>query len=195
MKLEVAAVTAYPATMAIWFNQINVTDLCCLMGIVESSSNDANYHTMYARGDVAGDPVEGHSEAQAASTLVAATTSGFTANVWHRAAYVLTSATSRTIYLNAGSSGANTTSGTPSGLNRTTIGAQLDSVPAGHYFNGNLAHACVWNRALSVAELWQDWAPETRWDFYYPLRRRMFSFPSEEVAAATPKRLLLLGVG
>jgi len=39
----------------------------------------------------------------------------------------------------------------------------------GGYYTGLVGDIRVYNRALSPAEIWQLWAPQTRWDLYRPL--------------------------
>lgn len=48
-------------------------------------------------------------------------------------------------------------------------------------FYGEVADVRVYNRALSADEVWQLWAPETRWELYQPVR-----VPQAYVAGGAP---------
>jgi hypothetical protein len=70
---------------------------------------------------------------------------------------VFASSTSRTAYINGGSSGTNTTSVVPSLLNRTNIGVQFLQNAGGtsgiSFANGRVAECGIWNAALTAAEV------------------------------------------
>ena len=48
----------------------------------------------------------------------------------------------------------------------------------GNSFYGLLSDVRIYNRALSAAEVWQQWAPQTRWELYRPLVRRVWTVPA-----------------
>ena len=85
-------------------------------------------------------------------TSTASSTVGYSTGVWNHGAAVFASSTSRTVYLNGGNSATETTSGTPSGLNRTAVGAKLGNTASG-FFDGHLADVAAWNIALSAADI------------------------------------------
>jgi hypothetical protein len=66
---------------------------------------------------------------------------------------VFTSNSSRTVFLNAGSSATSTNSITPSGLNVIDISSRLLSGVRGLFFDGKLAEVGIWNAALTAAEI------------------------------------------
>jgi hypothetical protein len=72
-------------------------------------------------------------------------------NLWHHAAGVWTSTTSRAAYLDGGSSGSNATNLSPTAPNRTSIGAWNAGANAG--LIGNIAHVAFWNVALTADEI------------------------------------------
>ena len=83
----------------------------------------------------------------------ATASNGTPINQWSHVAGVFASQTSRTAYLNGGSSGNNTTSrlmGTP---DRIIIGARWNTSTLGGYFSGDIAEVGVWNVALSTDDL------------------------------------------
>jgi len=106
---------------------------------------------MYFRGDIANDPIQIIQQGGGSSVLTLISTSGCSANTWHHACAVFTSATSRTIYLDGGNSATNTTSSTPSGINQMNIGSFKTA--AGNWFNGQVAEVGLWSAALTQPEI------------------------------------------
>lgn len=139
-----AVVTATPYTMACRFRTTNMTQVAALLTLSSSSSN---YSTLFFRGDVAGDPIDVLIHA-GAGQHVARSTTGCTSGQWHHACGVFTSSTSRTVYLDGGSSATNTTATSPS-PNQTEIGAWRSS----SWFSGDIADVGFWNAALTEAEI------------------------------------------
>lgn len=75
-----------------------------------------------------------------------------TINTWQTAIGVYSANNSRTVYLNNGSSGTDTTTATPSGISHVYIGATSSSSSIIKPFNGALADLAIWNVALSTEE-------------------------------------------
>jgi len=148
-----APATATPLTLACWFYSNNITTAGVLM-VVNSSADNSRYR-LEVRGDVAGDPVRSLVSDQVGNFASCDTTSGYSAATWSHAASVYTSNTSRTVYLNGGSSATNTTSIAPLAgtLNRLTIGSQQFGGTINLFFAGRIAEAGVWNAALTDAEI------------------------------------------
>ena len=75
------------------------------------------------------------------------------AGQWHQIAGVIASPTDRRCFVDGGNMGTNSVfSGTPSGLNRISIGRAGDSTP-GYYYSGKIGCVFVWNRALTKSEI------------------------------------------
>ena len=147
-----APVTAAPLTLACWFYPNNVANNMVLMSVPDNAEVNSNRFFLFANGNAAGDPIE--AGAQGGATIgVAATTAGFTANNWNHACGVFTSTSSRTSYLNGGSAGTNTTTVTPSGVDRVRVAARFSGGNAGLYLSGRLAEIGIWNAALTAAEV------------------------------------------
>jgi hypothetical protein len=146
-------VSDVPITMACWFNIPNVTTSNALMCV--NNLSDQSKCVLYARGDVAGDPVRVQTADSTGLAFQADTTTGFSASTWSHACGVFTSTTSRTAYLNGGSSATNTTSRTVTTLTQLNIGAQaIATFPSGTTFTGgDIAEVGVWNVALTDAEV------------------------------------------
>ncbi len=143
--------TARPLTFACWFNPANVTTAMDLMAITQTGSTNDGYR-LSLRGDLAGDFLI--AGARAGGTQANATTStGYTASTWHHGCAVFGSTTSRAAYLDGGSKGANATSiSTSTSLSRVSIGG-YSSTSLVNPTNGSIAVPCVWNVALSDAEV------------------------------------------
>lgn len=150
LSIDTGIITAAPLTMACWFNPDDITTRGYMMQLVDKDVANM-WFALFAGGDIGGDPIVAQA-LDAGGDRRASTSSGYSAGAWQHACGVYTSATSRDAYLNAGSVGSNTTSTTPAGIDRFAIGRALDSTPSNPFF-GKIAHAAIWNVALSVAEI------------------------------------------
>ena len=147
-----ASVTATPITIACWFYVTNTTAAHNLVGL--NSANAVDRYALQARGDVAGDPVRAQVNISGTSAN-ADTTAAYSANTWTHACGVFLSSTSRTAYINGGSSGTNTTSVSPSGINQQSIGAQrfLNNSNGASFTSGRIAEVGIYNVELTAAEI------------------------------------------
>jgi len=146
----VAVVSAYPFSMGCWFRSNDATVNQHLLTVFQLLADNQNFWSLAARGAVAGDPVRFACTA-AGSNNVADTTTGFTAGVWHHALAVGTSATSRTVYIDGGSSATATTNLTPGSLTQTAIGGMPDTGPD-NYASADIGEAAFWSLALTAAD-------------------------------------------
>ena len=146
IHISSAVVSATPYTMACWFRTTSMAHLGTLISI-NSTTSGAHYAGLWFRGDVAGDPVDILIESVGVQNTARSTT-GCTSGKWHHACGVFSSSTSRTVYLDGGSSATNNTSTTPS-LDRTEVGAWRSSL----WFNGDIAEVGIWNIDLTAAEV------------------------------------------
>ena len=137
---------SYPLTINCWFyptisgvGTMNLVELCentasvVHMLRLNSTTNVVQYNT---------------------STPASATSSAsYTTNTWNMATAVGTSATSRTVYLNAGNAGTQTTSRTPTTPDRVCIGfSRISGIDSSNY-EGYLAEVAIWNVTLTTDEL------------------------------------------
>lgn len=142
-----APVTAYPFSMGIWFRSSDTTNLQQLLGVGVDGSNN-NYWNLFAAGQRPGDPVM--FQTRTTSNGDAISTTGYSANTWHHAMGVATSATSRAVFLDGGGKATNGTNLTPSGVDSARLSKRGDGA---NYLNGRLAEGAVWNTNLSDAEV------------------------------------------
>jgi len=153
LSMATTPVSNTPLTFACWFNTTNTTDAQVLMCVNAASS--PNRIVMRAVGDLAGDPIRISAVGTTGSGASADTTSGYSSGVWTHACGVVTSSTSRTAYINGGSSATNTTNVAVSGIIQASIGVQRYNLfPSGQlFFNGSIAEVGIWNAALTAAEI------------------------------------------
>mgnify|MGYP001606118903 CR=1 FL=1 len=147
---DVGIVTEAPFTMMCWFMALDVTSAFVLMWLGDKDAA-ADFFTLSAAGHVAGDPVRATAR-NGGTSFAAATTTGYTANVWYHAAGAWASSASRAAYINGGSKGTETTNVVPAGVDRFRIGGNGDSSPD-DYFNGRLAACKMWRAALTQEEV------------------------------------------
>jgi len=145
-----APVTAAPFTMSCWFNAANVTATLVLMSLGVNTGSTHRF-ALSAAGATAGDPVT--TDVVGSANATASTTTSYSANVWNHACGVHASSSSRSVYLNGGGVGTNTTSSTTTGINRTLIGARLNSGSVGLFWNGKVAFPCIHSAALTAEEI------------------------------------------
>lgn len=142
-----STITAPPATLGIWAKFDDATssdDLISLGDGTNASLNVMALRTNSATGFVVakgGDPT---------SSTDAVTTGAHTTGTWENGLASYISASSRAVYLNGTNKGTASTSRIPSGIDTTIIGSTQNQ--SGNHFDGNLAHAAIWNRALSDLE-------------------------------------------
>jgi hypothetical protein len=146
-----APVTAAPLTMCCWFNSTSILVNQGLLAIQRAS--DSDYFGLAASGNVAGDPVVAYINGASAGNVTLSTTTGYSANTWHHACAVFTSATSRAVFLDGGGKTTNTTSRTPTGLTKLNIGVYQAGGSAFDAIAGSIAEIGIWNDALTDAEV------------------------------------------
>jgi hypothetical protein len=154
LSIAAAPVLNPPLTLACWFNSTNTTNIQALVCINATSTVDR--HVLYARGDVAGDPVRMQSANQGGANGNADTTSGYSSGAWAHACGVVSSNNNRTAYINGGSSGTNTTS---AALSTSPVQCSIAAQRFSLFLNGasfasaDIAEVGIWNAALTAAEI------------------------------------------
>jgi len=120
--------------------------------------------------------------------LSASSSASYTTNTWNMATAVGTSATSRTVYLNAANSGTQTTSRTPTTPDRVCIGFSRVSGIDTPTMEGYIAEVAIWNATLTTDELSSlykgtkaDQIRPQNLKFYMPLVRNIY----DETASTT----------
>jgi hypothetical protein len=139
--------TSPPFTFCCWFKTTSMSESPTLITLFNSAAT-TNFFGLYFRGSAAGDPIQLLS-GPPLNTL--SSTTGCTSGVWHHACGVHTSLSSRTIYLDGGSSATNTSTLTTSGIDTLYIATNSPTGP--NDLNGEIAEVGIWNAALTAAEI------------------------------------------
>ena len=178
LQVSTAVLSGPPITLACWFLSDSITLGQSLMSISDSGGND--FFELFAAGATGGDPIEAWTNA-----ANAASTAGYSANVWQHACGVYAAQNDRRAYLNGGNRGNDNTNLFPSGLDVTTIGV-LDLGPDNFgYMSGRIADARIYNRALTDTEVYQMYA--NPWALYRPRIRRLQAMAIAPVAVWIPR--------
>ena len=137
---------SYPLTINCWFYP--TVDGIGSMSLVELVENTAsNYHLLQVNSNT-------NTVRYGTGTPFFATSSAsYTTNTWNMATAVGTSATSRTVYLNAANSGTNTTSRVITTPNRVCMGFARSFGSDTPSYEGYLAEVAIWNVTLTTDEL------------------------------------------
>lgn len=167
-------ITTWPVTLAGWFNPEAASDPSggTILANTSDNSSQLGWQIKQNGANVTAN-VEGSGYVGVSADTVKTIA---TAGVWYHGAGVFAANNSTAAFLNGGGKGTNgSTANAPSGLDKVIVGALRSTIDA-YSFDGKLAHCCIWNRALSDAEVWALYDPATRWDLYYPLGRKVWSF-------------------
>ena len=144
-----AAVVLLPFTMACWFKPANITTAKALVSIGTSGGTDrlslVENQVSGLGGCFASVNVVGTSESSVAGTVVA--------GAWQHFSAVFTSSSNRQAYFQGVAGTANTNTITPSGMNRTVIGARINAGSYGGNAAGEIADVGIWSVALAVSEI------------------------------------------
>lgn len=147
LRVSSSVVSAYPFTMAAFFNSDNAGGTDTIIGIYDISVADV-YHRMA----VIADELFVISRGGGGEKFNNATAQPLD-GVTHHGCAVFTSSTSRTIYIDGGNSASNTDSiAYDSNIDTTTLGVSDDSSPS-QFMSGFIAEPAIWNVALSVGEI------------------------------------------
>ena len=160
-------VAALPLTIAAWFNPSAVATTRDIVSIADSANTTDAYNLQQRASAGVG--------ARAADTggpVAAISSKVVVANTWQLGVATFASTTLRTAYIDGRNPGTSSTSKTPTGLDQVGVGADVNSSVVTP-FDGSISNVCIWNRALSAAEVWQLFDPLTRWQLYDT--RRIFA--------------------
>ena len=151
LSITTPMVTAYPFTFSGWFNADNITNDGMIVAECDIATTGERWMLQTAGFSEPTDALRFMSTAGGTS-VIAITSSGYSAGVWSHACGVGRSATSRDVYLNGGSKGSNATNSTPAGLDNTTIGVRTHTSD-GVRMAGLIAEVAIWSTDLSDAEV------------------------------------------
>ncbi len=167
-----AIVSGAPLTISAWAKSSTTTGVQPIFTLQSSGSN-LNMHRLILYQS----KVQAQSQATGPVYGLAAASTNYSTSNWFHAAAVIVSATSRIAYYNGGNSGTETTSVTPSGMNKS----QTRTESTDEYFNGSIDELRISNVARSADWLATEYnagSPSTFWTVGSPTaitnsRRRM----------------------
>lgn len=165
-----AVLTGVPLTLACWFNS-DAAIMGAMMGLSDTDADQ--YINLVARSQQS--QVWGQCYDGTVGTSYGATT--YTLGTWNHAAHVLYAPNSRAVFLNGGGKGTDVTNINPSGIDGTSVGCFVKNTIRVNYFSGRLWGACIWNRALSDAEV--EYAYRNPYTLLRPIVPRFWSVPEE----------------
>ncbi len=153
-------VVSEPLTISAWFkSDLNNarTVIACLVDTEGAVAGLQGFFALVEDGTKAGDPICATKHDGGGGSAIsdeATSTSGFVTGTWYHGCAVFTSNTSRTVYINGGSSSTNTTNvpNLTNAADRIAIGCLGRSTPVAFY-NGQVADVGIWNEALSASEI------------------------------------------
>lgn len=142
------ALFSAPMSLGCWFNSDDAAAGQALISLSTAAAN-TNSLILYARGDVAGDPVQLNINDGAGDTVNS--TTGYSVNTWHHACGVIASATDRRVFIDGGSKATTTVSRSPT-VDRFSVG-RFGGLASGSFMSGRIAEVALWNAALDDAEV------------------------------------------
>jgi len=144
-------VATTPYTFAVWVKANDETTDHTLLGIGKSTEI-YNFAILDFNGAAGGDYCRVRSRGPSPAGPVDITDGNYTANTWHLCVGVWASTTSRKAQLDSGDPTQSTSSSDPIGMNKTTLGGSPTST-LGAYCDCKVAHATIWNVALTDNEI------------------------------------------
>ena len=137
-------VSAPPFLFVGWGKITDIDDWHTIVGLSDTAAS-TDYWSMDFGGGTTGDPVRGVARA-GGTQREALTTTGYSADTWTHAAYYVKSTTDRRAYIGGTDKGTNTTSVTPSSIDRFAVGVRPLSNPTdGFPLDGRIAHVAVYD--------------------------------------------------
>lgn len=183
LNINSVPVTATPLTMSAWVRCYDVTNTQDAFSIGDAASGSC--WRLNLGGNTAGKVIRAISNVS--GNAIASSAAGYAQYGYHLVTATFTSPALRKAYLDGANGGSDTTSqASDPTVTRMQIG-QLASNAGGGNFDGEIVHVCLWNRALSDFEVGKLYDASSRWELYYPVGRKTWSF--SPAAATNPQKL------
>jgi len=141
-----ASVTGPPFSVSCWASRASNTHDMRMFSLADVSTT-TKYFALAIENDFNGRQVRAYTRSGATVTA-AESSASFAASGWCHAAGVWYAADDRRAYVSGGNEGTETTSISPSPIDRTAIGRQAGSSPA-QYWDGYIAEMGLWNVTLN----------------------------------------------
>jgi hypothetical protein len=178
-------ISGMPFTMAVWAVWDTATSKC-LMSLSAGALTDRYQLQLDSPGDLQAFIIQG---ANSASAETAGFVNSAPEGTLFHAVGVYASSTSRSAFMNGVLGETDPTSIVPNACTQLTIGARRNTGSVGAYFDGRIIEARFYNRALTAAEVWNLYAPQSRWDLYRRNSRTLFFVTPPPPRVYIPKYL------
>jgi hypothetical protein len=172
-----------PITLAAWLIPSDTTHTINAMAISNTAAGNG-YASLVWDGPNAylGTAQKIVMDCSGANSATARGTAQWQANVPSLGVGTATSASSRACYLpredGINKATAATTVTAPSSWAVMSVACERSTTTTFGPLAGVMWNACVWNVVLTDAQIYRLWDPNWRWDLFYVLGRRAYSFPS-----------------
>ena len=150
LSVASAPVTDYPFTLSAWANSNDDTIAQYVLSLGDLSEPDDFFVVRFV-GNQGGDPVE-FLRVSSGSASNCQATSGYTANTWHHLCAVGSASNDVAMFIDGGNKGTSNDDRAANNWDGCRIGTSADSTPSS-YMSGAIAHAAIWNAALTDAEV------------------------------------------
>jgi len=162
LKTSTVPLTTLPLSLSVWVRSDKANSEQCILGLFDSSVS-GNWLSIET--DSANKVRAWHRfEASISGRVSSANT--YTLNKWHHVVGVFNNNSLRSIYFDGLDIASNTSTEGGVVADELGIGARRDSSPSA-YLSGNVSNACVYNRALSDAEVLHIY--QNPWELYAPV--------------------------
>lgn len=139
----------WPFTLACWVYIDDNTATQAPLGLYTAATEDIRVF-LNIRG---ASPLDFRIVVHGTSTLVANTSTEYSVNTWHHICGISAGVAARSVFIDGGSKGTNTSGSQPiTTMDTITIGRQGDSTPFGD-MSGRIAEAAIWGTALTDVEV------------------------------------------
>lgn len=154
LEVSSALITGYPFAISVWF-RLDVLptthgDEMTLFSVSDFSTSFIDFWNL--RADDTADLLQFTMRAQAGAARVSEVSTTLVAGVWNHALVSGLNASSRSLWLNGAGKDTNTNEGTPTNLDRTTIGALTGNDAHTDEIDGRIGEVAIYNRAFSDSE-------------------------------------------
>jgi hypothetical protein len=141
-----APIPSLPFSISAWFWPESNADFQAIVGIGVNNSNDNRYLI-----NIEDSATGQHATAQTRtnSTVQAISPNTYNVGQWNHVLAVWTSTSSRTVYLNGGTAGTNSTTRAPTGMNAIYIGNNMNISTA---IGVNIAEVAIYDVALTATD-------------------------------------------
>ncbi len=148
LSTGISPISSEPLTMALWFNRKNFAGNVVFVALDRGTNSGTGIHNI---GGSTGSSLSAASNDGTISSVTS--TNSYTLNTWNHGCSVMSSASSRTIYLNGGGASTSTVTKNVTGLSNVSIGARYANGVVGIYAPALIAEVGIWDTALTDSEI------------------------------------------